>query len=259
MKKALFLSVAILTIVSMSACRIEKAYDSKEPAKTYHLNLTGFTSLSNASNCDIHFTQSDTYKVTLKATPEWYNHYSVTVENGALVIKGNKYKNQKNVTVLFINNDGSQAEMWVSTPSLKDVSLSGSGDLSIDSDFRGESLSIVRTGSGDTKTKDLTLAKDFEYSVSGSGDVEMGIVKANTAKFSIFGSGDVKSGLDSVANTELTISGSGDANLDFSGCGNADVSVFGSGDVTLSGQLKTLGKHVSGSGDVETSRLRLGK
>lgn len=105
MKKALFLSVAILTIVSMSACRIEKAYDSKEPAKTYHLNLTGFTSLSNASNCDIHFTQSDTYKVTLKATPEWYNHYSVTVENGALVIKGNKYKNQKNVTVLFINND----------------------------------------------------------------------------------------------------------------------------------------------------------
>ena len=50
MKKALFLSVAILTIVSMSACRIEKAYDSKEPAKTYHLNLTGFTSLSNASN-----------------------------------------------------------------------------------------------------------------------------------------------------------------------------------------------------------------
>lgn len=260
MKKALFLLlVAVLTIASMSACRIEKAYDSKEPAKIYHLNLTGFTSLRNASNCDIHFTQSDTYKVTLKATPEWYNHYGVTVENGALVIKGNKYKEQKNVTVLFINNDGSQAEMWVSAPSLDDVSLSGSGDFSIDNDFLGKSLSIIRTGSGDTKTKNLTLTKDFEYSVSGSGDAEMGTVKASTAKLSIFGSGDVKSGLAGVANTELTISGSGDASLNFSGCGNADVSVFGSGDVNLSGQLKTLGKHVSGSGDVETSGLRLGK
>ena len=258
MKKALFLSVAILTIVSMSACRIEKAYDSKEPAKIYHLNLTGFTSLNNASNCDIHFTQSDTYKVTLKATPAWYDHHSVSVENGALTIKSDKYKNQKGVTVLFVN-DNQGAEMWISAPSLDEVSLSGSGDLTFDNAYKGKSLSIIRTGSGDTKTKDLTLAKDFEYSVSGSGDVEMGIVKANTAKFSIFGSGDVKSGLDSVANTELTISGSGDANLDFSGCGNADVSVFGSGDVTLSGQLKTLGKHVSGSGDVETSRLRLGK
>lgn len=69
----------------------------------------------------------------------------------------------------------------------------------------------------------------------------------------------MKSGLADVANTELTISGSGDADLNFSNCGNADVSVTGSGDVTLSGELQTLGKHVSGSGDVDTSRLRLEK
>ena len=259
MKKALFLLlVAVLTIVSMSACRIEKAYDSKEPAKTYHLNLSGFTSLHNASNCDIHFTQSDTYKVTLKATPAWYDHHSISVENGALTIKSDKYKGKNGVTVLFLN-DSQGAEMWISAPSLDDVSLSGSGDLSFDNDFNGKSLSIIRMGSGDTNTKNVTLTGDFKYSVSGSGDADMGSVKAKKVSFSVFGSGDIKSGLADVANTELTISGSGDVDLNFSNCGNADVSVTGSGDVTLSGELQTLGKHTSGSGDVDTSRLRLGK
>lgn len=260
MKKALFLIlVAIVTIATMSACRIEKAYDTKEPAKTYHLNLTGFTSLRNASNCDIHFTQSDTYKVTLKATPAWYDRYSVRVENGALVIRDDKYKKQKGVTVLFVTNNNAQAEMWVSAPSLNEVSMSGSGDFSIDNNFIGKSLSIVCAGSSVITTKNLTLTGDFEYSVAGSGDVKTGTVKANTASFSVSGSGDVESGLAGVASTSLSISGSGDADLKFYGCDDADVSVSGSGDLTLSGQLKTLTKRVSGSGDVDMSGLRLGK
>ena len=157
MKKALFLFlVAILTIASMSACRIEKAYDSKEPAKIYHLNLTGFTSLNNASNCDIHFTQSDTYKVTLKATPAWYDHHSVSVENGALTIKSDKYKNQKGVTVLFVN-DNQGAEMWISAPSLDEVSLSGSGDVTLSGEL--QTLGKHVSGSGDVDTSRLRLEK----------------------------------------------------------------------------------------------------
>lgn len=260
MKKAIYLFlIAVVTIASMSACRIEKVYDSKGPAQTYHLNLTGFNSLHNATNCDIHFIQSDTFKVTLKATPGWYERHSVSVEDGALKVKSDKYKGMKGVTVLSINTNDDQAEMWVSAPSLNDVSLSGSGDFTIDNDFRGKTLGIIRMGSGDTKTKNVTLTDEFMYHVSGSGDAQFGTVKAKSAKLSIMGSGGVKSGLAGVATTKLTISGSGDASLKLSNCGNADVNVTGSGDVTLTGQLKTLSKHVSGSGDVETSGLSLGK
>ena len=87
----------------------------------------------------------------------------------------------------------------------------------------------------------------------------MGTVKANNANIAIFGSGDVESKLVNVAQTNVHVSGSGDANLDFSDCGDAQVSVTGSGDITLSGQLQTLSKQVSGSGDVNTMKLRLGK
>lgn len=169
MKKAIYLFlVAVVTIASMSACRIEKVYDSKSPAQTYHLNLTGFNSLHNATNCDIHFIQSDTFKVTLKATPGWYERHSISVEDGALKVKSDKYKGMKGVTVLSINTNDDQAEMWVSAPSLNDVSLSGSGDFTIDNDFRGKTLGIIRMGSGDTKTKNVTLTDEFMYHVSGS-------------------------------------------------------------------------------------------
>lgn len=260
MKKALVIfSVAVLIIATMSACRIEKVYNTDEPAKTYHLNLKDFTSLYNSSSCDIHYIQSDTFKVTLKATQTWYDRNTVSVENGALTIKSDKYKSEKGVTVLSVNTYDDQPEMWVSAPSLTDVSLSGSGDFSIDSDYQGKSLSISCAGSSDTRTKNLTLTGDFEYSVGGSGDILTGTVKANTASFAVSGCGVVKSSLASVASTSLSVSGSGDADLKFSACGDADVNVSGSGDLTLSGQLKTLNKHVSGSGDVDTSGLRLGK
>ncbi len=259
MKKALFLLVAVLTIVSMSACRIEKVYDNKEPLKTYNLKLSGFSSLSNAGDCDVHFIQSATYKVTLKASQRWYDRHDIRVDDGTLVIGTKGYKKLGGVSVINMSNYDNEAEIWVSAPNLNDVSMSGSGDFSLDSDFMGKSLNMDVRGSSDAKLRNVTLSGDFTYTVSGSGDVEIGTVKARGAKFSIFGSGDVDAKLANVANTAVDVHGSGDVDLKFSNCGNADVTVMGSGDVDLSGQLRTLSKQISGSGDVETSKLRLGR
>ena len=73
MKKLAFMFIALVAILSVSACRIEKVNNSDEPAKSYTLNLRDFQTIKNYSNCDIHFTQSNTYKVVLKATPRWYD------------------------------------------------------------------------------------------------------------------------------------------------------------------------------------------
>ena len=76
MKKLAFMFIALVAILSVSACRIEKVNNNDEPTKSYTLNLRDFQSIKNYSNCDIHFTQSDTYKVVLKATPRWYASHS---------------------------------------------------------------------------------------------------------------------------------------------------------------------------------------
>ena len=77
MKKLAFLFIAIVTIVSLSACRIEKVSEKNEPKKTFTLNLHDFNSISNQSNCNIFFTQSDTFKVVLKAPQHWYDTHTI--------------------------------------------------------------------------------------------------------------------------------------------------------------------------------------
>ncbi len=259
MKKLAFLFIALVAIISVSACRIEKVNNSDEPAKSYTLNLRDFQSIKNYSNCDIHFTQSDTYKVVLKATPSWYASHTVTASRGELVITQKEEKKQKGITVLHINSSNDGAELWISAPSLEVLSTAGSGDFYAESDITGKSLELSIAGSGDSKLKNVTLTGDFEYAVAGSGDIETGILQARNASFSISGSGDVKSKLAQVKVTKLTVAGSGDGTLDFYHCGYAYIGISGSGDVDLSGTLRSLDKSVSGAGDIDTDKLQLGK
>ena len=259
MKKLAFMFIALVAILSVSACRIEKVNNSDEPAKSYTLNLRDFQTIKNYSNCDIHFTQSNTYKVVLKATPRWYATHSITSSHGELVITQKEEKKQKGITVLKFNNISSGAELWISAPSLIALSTAGSGDFYAENDITGKSLELSIAGSGDSHLKNVTLSDNLTYYVAGSGDIETGTLQASNASFSISGSGDIKSKLAKVKTTKLTIAGSGDGSLDFDHCGHADISISGSGDIDLSGTLQSLEKSVSGSGDIDTDRLQLGK
>ncbi len=259
MKKLAFMFIALVAILSVSACRIEKVNNSDEPAKSYTLNLRDFQSIKNFSNCDIHFTQSNTYKVVLKATPQWYDAHTITANNGELVITEKEEKKQKGITVLKFNYISSGAELWISAPNISSVAMGGSGDFYAESDISGQHFHLSIAGSGDSRLKNIRLTDDFSYSVSGSGDVETGIILAKNASFSISGSGDIKSKLTNVENTKLTIAGSGDGSLSFDQCGSAVIGIAGSGDINLSGTLQSLDKRVSGSGDINTSKLQLGK
>ena len=249
MKKLAFMFIALVAILSVSACRIEKVNNNDEPTKSYTLNLRDFQSIKNYSNCDIHFTQSDTYKVVLKATPRWYASHTVTANRGELVI----------TQILHFNTTGDGAELWICAPSLDAISTAGSGDFYAESNITGKSLELSISGSGDSKLKDVTLSGDFQYIVAGSGDIETGTIQARNASFSISGSGDVKSKLTNVKVTKLYIAGSGDGTLNFEHCGYAGISIAGSGDVDLCGTLQSLDKSVSGAGDIDTDKLQLGK
>ena len=259
MKRTISLLFALIAILSFSACRIEKINDNKEPAKTWKLNLRDFSAIRNSTGCNIHFIQSDTFKVTLKATQQWRDTHNISVEDGnVLSIYELSQRKRKGITILRINNEYG-AELWVSAPSLTNVETYGSGDFTTDKDINGESLNISIAGSGDTSLKGVSLSKNFTYQLSGSGDLITGTIRANKVDYGIAGSGDVSSKLNNVNDTQLTIAGSGDADLTFSGCRHAAVSISGSGDIKLSGQLETLDKQVSGSGDIYTSKLQLGK
>jgi hypothetical protein len=259
MKKLAFLFIALVAIISVSACRIEKVNNSDEPAKSYTLNLRDFQSIKNYSNCDIHFTQSDTYKVVLKATPSWYASHTVTASRGELVITQKEEKKQKGITVLHINSSNDGAELWISAPSLEVLSTAGSGDFYAETDLTGQSFVMQTAGSSTSMLKRVVMTDDFAYKLAGSGEINADTIQAKTASFRIAGSGEVRVKLVNVDDTKLAIAGSGSGQLNFDHCGYAYIGISGSGDVDLSGTLRSLDKSVSGAGDIDTDKLQLGK
>jgi hypothetical protein len=258
MKKLAFLFIALVAIVSLSACRIEKV-DNNEPQKTYALNLSDFNSIENQSYCDIHYTQSDTFKVVLKASQRWHDTHTVFVRNGRLFIQENKQQKPKGITVLHINSGSQGAELWVSAPSLTGVTIGGSGDFYAQTDITGNSLQMSIAGSGNFDLKNVAVTNDFTYTVTGSGDFDAANIQAKNVLLRITGSGNIKSKLTKVEDTNFTIAGSGDGTLTFDHCGSASVGIAGNGSASLAGTLQSVDKQVSGSGNIDTSKLQLGK
>lgn len=112
----------------------------------------------------------------------------------------------------------------ISTPSLDELSLSGSGDAVI-SGLAGGAFSIHVSGSGDVRASGSL--DELVVSLSGSGDVELTDLAARRASVALSGSGDARIH----ATEELT------------------AAISGSGDVSYRGSPKVR-KVVSGSGDV---------
>jgi hypothetical protein len=106
-----------------------------------------------------------------------------------------------------------------------------------------------------------------EFSIAGSGNLELQNLNQDRLELTIRGSGSIKAG-GKVQNADLTIRGSGDINIaqvnaavvkvEIRGSGNtdiapteeADISIRGSGDVNLHSNPKKLETRIKGSGRI---------
>ncbi|RYY39117.1 MAG: DUF2807 domain-containing protein [Chitinophagaceae bacterium] len=134
--------------------------------------------------------------------------------------------------------------VYVTTASLRALTVTGSGDVSSQGKIAGDGLKIEVTGSGN-----VALALDMpsvEAQVTGSGTVRL---SGNTRTFrsETHGSGEIHA-FDLLAeDTRVEVSGSGDAEVFASKQLNVEVS--GSGDVAYKGTANVQ-QQVHGSGSV---------
>lgn len=135
--------------------------------------------------------------------------------------------------------------IYLTTPELDDVALTGSGDIKLVDKFNSkDDMKISLSGSGNLNG--TINAPAVKASIAGSGDMNLqGETKA--VKVSIAGSGDyVGDGLLS-EEAEVKIAGSGDAAVHASV--KLDAKIAGSGDVKYKGN-PSVSSSVAGSGSV---------
>ena len=140
------------------------------------------------------------------------------------------------------------AQITVTVPRVRAVSVAGSGDMTVDS-IEGPSFSAAVDGSGDLKISSIAV-KTAQFAVDGSGNMTIAGT-AMTSAMSAGGSGNIDARNLSSEQASIAVEGSGDIKAAVRG--RATIAVEGSGNVDVAGTENcTISK--SGSGEARCSR-----
>ena len=219
MKQTLILSALILTLIFQLHCQSPSNgfITGQGEVVKEDITLDAFTGIDLGFHGDVILTQGSPQKVTLEGQKNIIDNIKHEVHNGTWNIHFDK-----NV------RDAKKVIVHITLPTLKEVGVSGSGNV--------------------TATNKFTGIDNIDISVAGSGNVTLGY-EADVTDLSIAGSGATN--LSGMSNTlSIEIAGSGNVNAKDLVTNECEVQISGSGDATVNAN-KSLEAHIAGSGDVQ--------
>jgi hypothetical protein len=208
--------------------------DADGPVTTVELDLDEITGISLAMEARVELTQGPEQMITVEGKSDIFDELDLDVSNqGVWTIR----------TVDCVR-DVDNLTFYVTVPDLRDITVSGSGEVYSSNTFTIEDIDLRISGSGEI---DLALdADDIDAHISGSGKIKLEGT-ADELDMNISGSGDLRAFDLFTRAVDIRISGSGDAEVRASD--RLDVRISGSGDVFYKGN-PLLDVSISGSGEV---------
>lgn len=227
---SLFLSVILISGGSKALAQEKETRD-----------VGSFSSISLSLPADLYLTQGNDTKVVIEAEQKILDLIRTEVVGNNLKIK---YKNG-----IWNIRSNKHIKIYVSTPDVEGLFLSGSGNIKAETQIKTKSLDFSISGSGNIVIDDL-VASDIEGHISGSGDIDLsGSETSETMEISISGSGDFFAENLKVNSVELRISGSGTCRV--FAVSELEASISGSGSVYYKGNPRVNAK-ASGSGKIRS-------
>ncbi len=206
--------------------------------ETRTLNVSSFSEVDLTEAATVIISQGSEQKVEVTGHPNIIdrlktnvvgNRWDIDLENGCY----NNYDLTIHITV----------------PSIQNVSLSGSGGITIN-DFENQgNLAVSIPGSGDITMNSFTGADNLDFKISGSGNITANRLIPNLVNTNIVisGSGSIYAFPINTENSDIVISGSG--NIEVSVLQRLDISISGSGNVYYKGS-PTIDSKITGSGNI---------
>lgn len=207
--------------------------DADGPISTITLELEPLAGIELAMDARVELTQGPEQSITVEGKSDIFDELDLDVRNGVWTIRTEDCV-----------RDVDDLTFFITVPDLREIKLSGSGEIFSTNTFEVGDIEVRISGSGEI---DLgLLADDIEADISGSGKLVFE-GEADELDLRISGSGDLR-GFDlSVREADINITGSGDAEITVAD--RLDVFITGSGDVFYKGQ-PTLDVSITGSGEV---------
>jgi len=186
-----------------------------------------FSKIQASSGIDVHFVQTGSYKVEIEADKEDMKYIISKTEGDKLILKweGDMNRRQKHMSI----------DVYVSAPSLYEITLSGGSDFSAERIKSDKNFKISISGGADVEIESLKVAKNTTINSSGGSDCEI--------KYLETGSCDVSA------------SGGSDISIDIKAKGDVNITASGGSDIELSGSVDNISVSASGASDIDIENL----
>lgn len=263
MKKIMTIALACaLTIFATTGCSSENGnvyFGSKKLSGeivTQNRNVKGFDKIVIDGCPTVYYEQGPKTKVVVKADKDIADDIQTVVTGNTLSIsyKGkNKHFGVFNGSV----NICDAMKIYITSPDITGVMLQGSGDFICEKKIDTDKMDIQLKGAGDINISSI-ICDNISTSLVGSGDIDVKSADALSASIELVGSGDIDMSLANARNTDIVLKGSGDIDINFDNCVSVNSQLKGSGDIELKGNVENFTKDEIGSGEHDTSKLRVG-
>lgn len=231
--KHLFWGAAILLFL-FNSCEDSISVKGNGIEATEGRIVTHFERVKSSGSFEVHITEGVEHEVVVRADENLIQYIETYVAGETLHIDVEGVRSLRNTLPM---------EVFITTPSLEGIKLSGSGLISTGY-FNTDEIDIVLSGSGNIRS--AFEADEVDILISGSGRVEVSGF-ANDGDFNISGSGKIDAFELDLLHCDTNTSGSGDMWVSVER--SLESRISGSGNVFYYGtpQVET---HISGSGNV---------
>ncbi len=240
--KLLIALVAIATLMINQSCVDADYYPCLRPVGPQYeeTRLTGnFNSINLSTHANVYVEYGRTNSVVIVAADNMLDNVTTQVSGSTLYIDNSRCLRTKTGDI----------SIYITTPEIKMLKVSGSGNIYVDDDFGGTKVSLEITGSGNIEFPEAFYAR-VQSTISGSGSLRLGGVAADH-QVVVSGSGRVRAFNLDAESTSIRISGSGDARVRVFRF--LDARISGSGNIYYKGN-PMLSVAISGSGAIFKAR-----
>jgi hypothetical protein len=199
-------------------------------------NLPSFNAISLAMSGNIYLTQGEPQSVSIEADKSELDQIVTEVNGSRLVVK-TKPGHWHNMGTVKI---------YITVPSIRDIGISGSGNVEIQNELQMDDLSLSVSGSGDIRISNLN-ARSTSATISGSGSISLAGDNKDAGSLNgvITGSGNIRAEDYVVNDARITITGSGSVRVN--ALKSLTTEITGSGNVQYKGS-PMINAHATGSG-----------
>lgn len=234
-KSITIVMLALLGLFNSNVMGASLFQDKKETR-----NVGDFDEIGLAIPANLYLTQGTKNEVIIEADEDLLEKIETEVHGSSLNIKFEKWYNYRGI---------GDINVYITVKDIKELVVSGSGDIMAKSAIKSDKLSFIVSGSGSVLIDDLTV-NDVSAMITGSGDVKIqGKVKANELDATVTGSGDFDSKDIEFKEADLSITGSGSIQAFVSG--ELDATITGSGRIYYKGN-PVIDADITGSGKIKS-------